>query len=63
MPSLPGIVVGCAAALVLVALVLGLVNMLRNGSASRSQNLMRLRVGLQAVAIGAICVALYFGRH
>jgi hypothetical protein len=36
---------------VAVVLVLGLVNMLRGGSASRSQNLMRLRVLLQFVAI------------
>jgi uncharacterized membrane protein len=63
MPSLLGSAVGVAALLVLVALVLGLVNMMRDGSASRSQNLMRLRVGLQAVAILVICAALYFKGH
>jgi uncharacterized membrane protein len=63
MPSLIGSAVGVAALLVLVALVLGLVNMMRDGSASRSQNLMRLRVGLQAVAILVICAALYFKGH
>ena len=36
---------------VAIVLVLGLVNMLRGGSASRSQHLMRLRVLLQFVAI------------
>jgi hypothetical protein len=41
------------AAVVAVALVLllGLINMLRGGSASRSQQLMRLRVLLQLLAI------------
>jgi len=34
-----------------VVLVLGLINMLRGGSPSRSQHLMRLRVLLQFVAI------------
>jgi hypothetical protein len=63
MPSLSGSAVGVAALLVAVALVLGLINMLRDGSSSRSQNLMRLRVGLQAVAILVICVALYFKGH
>ena len=36
---------------VAVVLLLGLVNMLRGGSANRSQQLMRLRVLLQFVAI------------
>ena len=63
MPSLPGFAVGLASLLVLVALVFGLANMLRGGSPNRSQQLMRLRVGLQAVAILVICVALYFRRH
>jgi Hypoxia induced protein conserved region len=36
---------------VAIVLVLGLVNMLRGGSPSRSQHLMRLRVLLQFVAI------------
>ena len=63
MPSFTGAVVGLATLLVLVALLFGLVNMLRGGSANRSQHLMRLRVGLQAVAILVICVALYFRSH
>jgi hypothetical protein len=36
---------------VAVVLLLGLINMMRGGSPSRSQNLMRLRVLLQFVAI------------
>jgi hypothetical protein len=63
MPSLSGSAVGVAVLLVAVVLLFGLVNMLRGGSPSRSQNLMRLRVGLQAGAILVICVALYFRRH
>jgi hypothetical protein len=39
---------------VAVVLLLGLVNMLRGGSANRSQQLMRLRVLLQFVAIVVI---------
>ncbi|MGQ4275040.1 twin transmembrane helix small protein [Terrihabitans sp. B22-R8] len=44
-----------AAASVAVVLVLGLVNMMRAGSAERSQSLMRWRVLLQ---FGAIAVAM-----
>ena len=55
--------VGIAIALVVVTLAFGLVNMLRDGSPSRSQQLMRMRVGLQAVAVAAIMIALYFRRH
>lgn len=44
---------------VAVVLVLGLANMLRNGPASTSQNLMRWRVGLQFVAIVIIVIALW----
>jgi len=40
-----------AVAAVAVVLVLGLLNMMRGGSPNRSQQLMRLRVLLQAVAI------------
>ena len=61
--TLSGFLVGAAILLVLVALVFGLVNMLRGGSANRSQIFMRWRVGLQALAIAAIVVALYFRKH
>ena len=55
--------VGVAILLVVVVLAFGLVNMLRGGSPSRSQTLMRWRVGLQFVAIVAIVLALYLRRH
>lgn len=45
---------------VAVVLAMGLVNMLRGGSANRSQRLMRWRVGLQFVAIIVIMAAVYF---
>ncbi len=45
------IVLPIAAGAVALVLLLGLVNMMRGGSPSRSQNLMRLRVLLQFIAI------------
>jgi hypothetical protein len=45
-----------AVALVLLA---GLVNMMMGGSGNTSQKLMRLRVLLQAVAIGIIMITLW----
>ncbi len=63
MHMLSNSLVGVAIALVVVVLAFGLVNMLRDGSPSRSQQLMRMRVGLQAVAVAAIMVALYLRRH
>jgi hypothetical protein len=45
---------------VAVVLLLGLWNMLRGGSASRSQNLMRWRVILQFAAIVIMMAALWF---
>jgi hypothetical protein len=45
------ILVPIAVAAVAVVLLLGLVNMMRGGSPNRSQQLMRLRVLLQFVAI------------
>ncbi len=44
---------------VAIVLLMGLVNMLRNGSASTSQTLMRWRVGLQFLAIIIIVIAIY----
>ncbi len=55
--------VGVAVLAVAIVLVLGLVNMLRQGSSNRSQTLMRWRVGLQFVAIVVIVGALYFTPH
>ena len=47
---------------VAVVLIFGLGNMLKGGSPSRSQQLMRLRVLLQAVAIAIVMAAIYFAR-
>jgi hypothetical protein len=44
---------------VAVVLLLGLWNMMRGGSSSRSQTLMRWRVGLQFLAILIVMVVLY----
>ncbi|MFA6967933.1 twin transmembrane helix small protein [Bosea sp. (in: a-proteobacteria)] len=49
--TLSGSIVPLALGAVAVVLLLGLANMLRGGSASTSQRLMRLRVILQFVAI------------
>ena len=48
---LSSIVLPIMVAAVAIVLLLGLVNMMRGGSPSRSQNLMRLRVLLQFVAV------------
>jgi hypothetical protein len=44
-------------------LLLGLGNMMKGGSPSRSQQLMRMRVLLQAVAIVVIMAAVYFAQR
>jgi len=44
---------------VLIVLLLGLFNMMRAGSASRSQTLMRWRVGLQFAAVIILMLGLY----
>ena len=51
MNSIADMMVTIAILAVAGVLVLGLVNMLRGGSPSRSQNLMRLRVVLQFLAL------------
>ncbi len=48
-----------ALAAVAIVLGLGLWNMFRGGSASRSQSLMRWRVGLQFLAIVLVMTVLY----
>ncbi|NBU13437.1 MAG: twin transmembrane helix small protein [Alphaproteobacteria bacterium] len=48
-----------AVAAVAVVLALGLINMLRGGSASMSQTLMRWRVILQFVAIVIVMAVIY----
>ena len=45
---------------VTVVLLLGLWNMMRGGSSSFSQKMMRWRVGLQFLAVVLIMAALYF---
>jgi hypothetical protein len=47
-------------AAVSAALLLGLINMARGGSANRSQNLMRWRVGLQFAAIVLLMIAVWW---
>lgn len=56
--ALPIIAVGAVA----VVLMLGLWNMMRGGSANRSQTLMRWRVGLQFVAIVLLVIVLWIAR-
>ncbi len=51
MNSFVDLLVPIAVVLVIVVLALGLINMMRGGSANTSQKLMRLRVLLQFVAI------------
>lgn len=51
-----------AAAMLVVAVVLGfgIWNMARGGSPSRSQNLMRLRIIAQSIAVIIVMATLYF---
>lgn len=53
-------IVPVAVGAVAVVLLLGLWNMLRGGSANRSQNLMRWRVILQFIAIIVMLAGLWF---
>jgi hypothetical protein len=53
------IVVPIAIGAVALVLLAGLVNMMMGGSGATSQKLMRLRVLLQAVAIGIIMITLW----
>jgi Hypoxia induced protein conserved region len=57
--TLANTLVPLALAAVAVVLLLGLWNMMRGGSASRSQSLMRWRVILQFVAIVIIMATLW----
>jgi len=43
-------------------LIYGLWNMMKGGSANLSQNLMRMRVITQAIAVVLIVAAIYFSR-
>jgi hypothetical protein len=53
------IVIPIVLAAVLIVLALGLWNLMRGGSASRSQNLMRLRILFQFIAVVVVMTALY----
>lgn len=58
--SFSSYLVPVAVGAVAVVLVLGLINMLRGGSANTSQSLMRLRIALQFVAILVILGVLWW---
>ncbi len=60
MTSVVNAIVPISVGAVAIVLMLGLANMLRGGSASRSQNLMRLRVILQFVAIVIIMAVIWW---
>ena len=60
MHTLLEFLVPIAVGAVAFVLLLGLGNMMKGGSPNRSQQLMRLRVLLQAVAIVVIMAAVYF---
>jgi hypoxia induced protein len=57
--TLANFIVPIAIGAVAIVLVLGLVNMMRGGSPNRSQQLMRLRVLLQFVAIVIVMVTIW----
>jgi hypothetical protein len=63
MPSLSNFGVAAAVGAVALILVLGMVNMLRQGSSNTSQTLMRWRVGLQFLAIVIIVIVLWARGH
>ena len=58
--TLSNTLVSVAVGAVGIALLLGLINILRGGSANASQRLMRLRVILQFVAIVLIVIVLWW---
>jgi hypothetical protein len=60
MDTLADLIVPIAVLAVAFVLLLGLVNMLRGGSANRSQHLMRLRVLLQFIAIVVIMAVIWW---
>jgi NADH:ubiquinone oxidoreductase subunit 6 (subunit J) len=63
MSALSNVGVAIAVGAVALVLILGLVNMLRQGSANKSQTLMRWRVGLQFLAIVVIVIVLLTRGH
>ena len=63
MSALSNFGVAIAVGAVALVLILGLINMLRQGSANKSQTLMRWRVGLQFLAIVVIVIVLWTRGH
>ena len=59
MSTLFSFLIPVSLAAVLVILALGLWNMMRGGSANRSQKLMRMRILFQFIALVVIMTALY----
>ncbi len=57
------IVILIACAIVALILLRGLWNMMQGGSANKSQQLMRLRVGAQAIAVFIMVVVVYWSRQ
>ena len=53
------IIIAISMAAVAAVLILGLINMMRGGSANRSQSLMRWRVGLQFATILIVILVLW----
>jgi hypothetical protein len=60
MSTLMSLLIPLALVAVAVVLLAGLWNMMRGGSASTSQTLMRWRVGLQFLAVILVMVGFYF---
>ena len=63
MPAIFAILIPIALAAVAVVLLLGVFNLASGGPAQRSQNLMRLRLVFQFVAVVSLMAALYFTGH
>lgn len=63
MPSFPSAIVTVAILAVAVVLVLGFLNLLRQGAGNTSQRLMRWRVGLQFLAIAIVVIVLLTRTH
>lgn len=60
MAALLDILVPVGMAAVAIVLLMGILNMMRGGSANRSQSLMRWRVGLQFLVVVLVMSGLYF---
>ncbi len=63
MPTLSGAAVSIAILAVALVLVLGFVNLARQGAGNTSQTLMRWRVGLQFVALLVVVAVLLARMH